>query len=129
MQLPNLSAINTNTIEGRALIAALSLISVTEQFKDNQPDDILHTIEKMSEEIFKDAAPLSTPKPEQATTLHEEFRRLINKRSLESEYGNVPDFIIAGFLLNSLQLLKLAMQGRDDYFNFKPFSGTANSES
>jgi hypothetical protein len=35
-----------------------------------------------------------------------ELTNLINRHSLENEYGNVPDFILARYIMKSLDTLK-----------------------
>lgn len=50
-----------------------------------------------------------------AENLHEELMDLINKYSIDAQAG-VPDYIIANFLLNSLDSFISATDERDEFF-------------
>lgn len=45
-----------------------------------------------------------------------ELETLINKYSMESEGGDTPDFILAQYLTDCIQIFSLAVKRREEYF-------------
>src|SRR4051812_2697812 len=42
-----------------------------------------------------------------------ELRELINRKSMEGDFGNTPDFVLAGYLMSCLDAFTNAAGGRD----------------
>lgn len=116
-KLQNLSAINTNTIEGRLLIAAMAKISGLESFKE--PDVILQECHELAEEIYKDVTLPHETAPKSFVT---ELQKIINCYSKENE-SDTPDFILAGYLNGCLELYNKTIKSRDDWFGVDMWGG------
>jgi len=53
-------------------------------------------------------------------TFYEELRKLLNKKCQENS-SNTPDFILANFLLNSLEAFNAAVRDRELWYGRKTF--------
>lgn len=125
-QLKNLSEINTNTIEGRLLIAAMAKISKESQ-TDKQPDEILGQCHELAEKIYKYAGPLPSSEPVKMCDFQTALRREINKRSIESD-SDTPDFILAKYLDACLENYNAAVVARDKWFGVDMWDGVKPSK-
>lgn len=113
----NLSTINTNTIEGRLLIAAIGKIqSLVKSYTESE---VLTFLDHRQREVYKDAEPI--PEAKERPPFSEALTTLINTYSKEST-GNTPDFILSSFLEACLNGYNQAINQRDKYFNFKPWA-------
>lgn len=114
-KLQNLSAINTNTIEGRLLIAAMVKLT-TESQTDKTPDEVLWQCHELAEKMYEDATPIPTTEPEAKQSFEQELSSLINRRSIENN-SDTPDYILAKFLNTCLFGYEMAVKTRDKWFN------------
>lgn len=115
--IKNLSAINTNCIEGRVLMAALAKIS-TESQPDKEPDVILGQCTELADHMYKDAAALPETATYERSGFEKELESLINRYSMESG-SNTPDFILAEYMTNCLNAFHLATRHRDNWYGGK----------
>lgn len=121
-KLKNLSAINTNTVEGRLFMAALAIIT-TESRTDKQPDDVLHACHDLAEKMFVDASPLPSSGPVEKPEFEKALSSLINSYSIENG-SDTPDFILAQYLSNSLIAYQKAVHARDKWFGVDMWAKT-----
>jgi hypothetical protein len=57
---------------------------------------------------------------EPPTDLEREIRQVLNRHSAEN-YSNTPDFVLANFLLRSMDAFTTAVKARDSWFKFNPW--------
>lgn len=115
--LKNLSEINTNTAEGRALMGAISILSFDAKPTKTQEQALAECCE-LAKEIFRDASPLPASKAFERPTLEKALESLINRYSLESG-SNTPDYVLVEFLKNSLNNFHQATRLRDNWYGGK----------
>jgi hypothetical protein len=115
--IKNLSAINTNCAEGRALMGALSIIS-TESQPDKEPDIILAQCVDLANRMYKDASPLPEPVEFERPGFEKELESLINRYSMEAG-SNTLDYILVEYLKNSLENFHQATRLRDNWYGGK----------
>lgn len=113
-RLENLSEINTNTPEGRLLMAAMAKIS-TESQTDKTPDDILEQCYLLQEEMFRDALPIPIPTDQESFTFEIALERLINSYSQENE-SNTPDYMLANFMIKCLNAFNEITNLREQWY-------------
>lgn len=114
-RLPNLGAIDTNRIEGRLLIAAISQIeSKVVTLAPHTKDEILHQIHNQAEVMY--AGVPDVPKPEPAGTFEQELSKLINRFGQE-HVSETPDFILAEYMLHSLLSFNRALSQRKEWYS------------
>lgn len=118
----NLSEINTNCIEGRLLIAALSSLSGFRT--QSEPDELLKEVEEISNSIYKDN-PLPVQEESVPTTFEHELTSLLNRFSKENE-SDTPDFILSNFVQNALKAYEDAVKARDKWFGVNMWDKTAS---
>jgi hypothetical protein len=122
-KLSNISGINTNTIEGRLLIAAMAIIT-TESQRDKHPDEVLTMCHDLAENIFKTSEGAPIPLPGDMVSVELSFEdslaKLINKTSHENS-SDTPDFILAKYLAGCLEKYDEATKARDKYFGIRPW--------
>lgn len=115
--LKNLSAINTNCVEGRLLMAALAKLT-TESQKDKTPDEVIQQCVELATDMYKGSDPL----PEDITYIRpgfgKELEGLINRYSMESG-SNTPDYILADYMKNSMENFHQATRLRDNWYGGK----------
>lgn len=116
-KLQNLSDINTNTKEGRYLMAALVKIT-TESQTNKTPDEVLEQCYILQEEIYKDAIDMPQEDIELRPPFVEELQCLINRYSIENE-SNTPDFILAKYMLTSLINWQDTCKAREEWYGKK----------
>ena len=112
--IKNVSGINTNSIDGRYLMAALAIITV-DVYPDKEPDTCLSILHEKQSEMFKDAFPIEEKifiKP----TFIEAITSLLNSYCRENE-SNTPDFILAEFLQKSLNAFDDCVERREAWYN------------
>ena len=111
----NLSMIDTNTWEGRMLIATTSQLSGYGKFASMVPDQILEEMDGIVNHIYKDNP---IPKPEEyiRPTFEEALKTLINQYSKEND-SNTPDYLLANFLNEVLISYSATLRARDKWFN------------
>lgn len=109
--LPNLSAVNTNCWEGRLLIAAVHEIS---RMSGMSVEEALGGCHYVAGSVFKNADPIPAPEVDNLT-FEEELERLINRHSKE-QGSNTPDFILANYLSNLLNVFNTTLQERAEYY-------------
>lgn len=115
--LKNISAINTSCPEGRVLMAALAKIS-TESQTDKEPDVILGQCVELARDTYKDASPLPESKEYVRLGFDKELESLINRYSMEAG-SNTPDYILVGYIKNSLENFHQAARLRDNWYGGK----------
>src|ERR1051325_6514029 len=115
--LENLSEINTNTAEGRALMGAISILSLDAKPTKTQEQALAECCE-LGKEIFRDAGPLPQSKAFDRPTFEKALESLINSYSLESG-SNTPDYILVEFLKNCLNNFHEAKRLRDNWYGGK----------
>lgn len=116
-KLQNLSDINTNTKEGRYLMAALVKIT-TESQTNKTPDEVLEQCYILQEEMYKDAIDMPQEDLNLRPTFSEELQRLINRYSIENG-SNTPDFILAKYMFTSLLNWQEACEAREKWYDKK----------
>lgn len=67
-------------------------------------------------------------KPGRLTSLAEEFRAIINKASREED-SNTPDFILADFMLHSLEAFELASNRREVWYGVEHVPGERSADA
>jgi hypothetical protein len=107
--MKSISDINTDTPEGKLLMAALAKLT-TESQTDKEPDTVLQQCIDLAKHMYKDSE-----YPAKEETFIEELRVLINKRSIENG-SDTPDFILAEYLSDSLSAYQKAVKARDKFF-------------
>jgi hypothetical protein len=115
--MQNISAINTNCAEGRALMGALSIIS-TESQRDKEPDVILGQCIDLANRMYKDASPLPESETYERPGFEKELQLLINRYSMESG-SNTPDYILVEYMTNCLNSFHYATRLRDNWYGGK----------
>jgi hypothetical protein len=115
-KLQNLSDVNTNTQEGRYLMAALAIIT-TESQTDKTPDEVMDQCYLLSEKMFKDSIEIEDNKDE-PTSFKKEIEILINKFSMENG-SNTPDFILSEFLSSCLLNFNETLKEREQWYGRK----------
>lgn len=113
-KLKNLSAIDTNTVEGRYLIAALSKLT-TESQRDKEPDEVLEQCHLLQEQIYADALPI--PEPQERPTFQKALEGVINSYSMERAGANTPDFLLAEYLTACLTAYAKAVNARERWYH------------
>lgn len=112
-RLINLSDVNTNTKEGRYLMAALAKIT-TESQTDKTPDEVLEQCYLLQEEMYKDALdipPIISERP----TFEKALQTLINQYSKENG-SNTPDFVLSEYLADCLDVFDKTMAKREIFY-------------
>lgn len=112
--IQNLSMINTNTHEGRFLIAAIAKIT-TESQTDKTPDEVLGQVSELADRIYKDAAPIEKILPSEKLPFERQLSILINKNSRENE-SNTPDFLLGEYLQDCLVVFEKTVNGREKWY-------------
>jgi len=135
--MKNLSEINTQTHEGRNLIAALVILTGSKELTiDSQtvngeqvsPDDMLQKVVKLSDNMFENAAPIEDGIID-PPSFEQELETLINRHSMEKD-SNTPDFILRGVLIECLKIFNDAINMRERWYGRNkhevPFSDDMN---
>jgi hypothetical protein len=112
-KLINLSDVNTNTKEGRYLMAALAKIT-TESQTDKTPYEVLEQCYLLQEEMYKDAFDIPDPN-DKRPTFFDALQTLINQYSVENG-SNTPDFILANFMFKALINFDDAVKHREKWY-------------
>lgn len=119
--------INTKTIEGRLLFAALTILTTSEsvnikgraiQGKKTEPDEMLGYIDDLNKTLFKDVDPIILPDESVVVTQKTflgELGTVLNRYSKEN-LSDTPDFVLAQFLNNVLSAYGDAVKKRDKWF-------------
>jgi len=113
-RLQNLSDVDTNTKEGRYLMAALAKIT-TESQTDKTPDEVLEQCYLLQEEMYKDALHIPGELYPTRLTFQEELNEVINKHSMENR-SNTPDFILGEHLHRCLDSFNAAVNERENWY-------------
>lgn len=112
-----MSEVNTNCIEGRMLVAALSILTTEGARASRTYDTTFKEIDDLQKHIYEDN-PLPDFGPTEKLTFRKALERLINSHSLEN-LSNTPDFILADFICLSLAALDTTIKIRDDWYGGK----------
>jgi hypothetical protein len=115
-KLQNLSDVNTNTQEGRYLMAALAKLT-TESQTDKTPDEVMDQCYILSEEMFKNSIEIENDQ-DQPVFFTKELEILINKFSMENG-SNTPDFILSNFLSSCLLNFNETLKEREQWYGRK----------
>jgi hypothetical protein len=120
--LKDLSEIDTNSKEGKYLIASLAVLTTQPVLKLNgvarqgthmTPDDMLNEVTElcllMYDDVLDDLIIAKEP-----ATFESSLQTLINKFSLENE-SNTPDFVLAKFLRLCLDSFNEAANAKEKY--------------
>ena len=113
-KIQNLSAVDTNTREGRYLMAALAKIT-TESQTNKTPDEVLEQCYLLQEDMYKDAFPIPDDVIEERPTFIKALEGLINSYSKENG-SDTPDFILADYLTQCLQTFDNVLQAREQWY-------------
>ena len=116
-RLQNLSDVNTNTKEGRYLMAALAKIT-TESQTDKTPDEVLEQCYSLQEEMYKDATPIPDDVEFERPTFGRALQELINSYSMENG-SNTPDFVLADYVKDVLHLFNQTVNRREEWYGRK----------
>jgi hypothetical protein len=108
----NLSSINTNTLEGRFLMAALAKLT-TENHPDKTSDEVLSMLDELQAHMYQ-ASPLPSV-DDKPKTFQQELAGLINRHSLEN-VSNTPDFVLAQFMDKCLKAFNTASYAREAWY-------------
>jgi|SRR6185312_6477137 len=130
--LQNLSDVNTNTKEGRYLMAALAILTTQPKLKlfgeersgeQMTPDEMLGQVYKLQETMYEDAGDIPDM-VEEKLTFEEALEKLINKHSQENG-SNTPDFILSKFLYECLEAFNHGIKQREKWYGVphSPFVG------
>jgi hypothetical protein len=92
----------------------VELIERELQQPSNQPLAIAEAIIAEAPQVLTEPSPF-------ADTLHGDIRAVLNKWSQEN-HANIPDNIMATFVLDCLKGLNTAVRRQNSFFGFKPFS-------
>lgn len=109
-KIPNFSAIDTNTIEGRYLVAALKIVA---NFLRSNEETALKYCHTIYEEVYKDVPPIPEPVP--VGGLETQIKTAINRCSREIN-SHTPDFILAEYLMSALSSFEVATNRRDQWY-------------
>lgn len=121
--LKNLSAINVNTIEGRYLLAALSMLTTSNDVRvmgedingrQTEPDIMLQHVGKLQNYMFE-TVPQIIANAEAPATFDKQLAQLLNKFSKENG-SNTPDFILAEYITGCLKAYELATIARENWY-------------
>lgn len=121
--LQNLSDVNTNSKEGRYLMAALAILTTQPKLKlfgedksgeQMAPDEMLEQVYKLQETMYEDAGDIPDM-VEEKLTFEEALERLINKHSQENG-SNTPDFILSKFMYECLEAFNHAVKQREQWY-------------
>lgn len=113
-KIQNLSDVDTNTREGRYLMAALAKIT-TESQTDKTPDEVLEQCYLLQEEMYKKAFPIPDDVIQERPMFEVALEELINRYSKENG-SNTPDFILATFLKDCLSVFDSAVKSREQWY-------------
>lgn len=124
--IKNLSGIDTNREEGRLLIAALSILTVSPNVKilngetDGrlvEPDGMVQLVQEVAKEIYPrhEADSERESQPAEKKTFEQELEILINRHDIES-CSNTPDFVLAKLVLQVLEAYAKTVNARDQWF-------------
>jgi hypothetical protein len=116
-KIQNLSAVDTNTIEGRYLMAALAKIT-TESQTDKTPDEVLEQCFSLQEYMYKDATPIPDDVVFERPPFGKALQDLINSYSMENG-SNTPDFVLADYLKDVLHLFNQTVNRREEWYGRK----------
>lgn len=128
--MKNLGEIDTNRIEGRLLIAALTILTTTERLvilredvngSSMEPDKMLQLVEKVADKIYENVPPVPEGEVEEKD-FQKELSALINRHSQENE-SNTPDFLLAKFMHESLLAANTLVNRREDWYGVKHAPG------
>lgn len=120
----NLSAIDTNTPEGRLLMAALAVLTTQPSLELNkktvagtqmEPDQMLEQVYLLQEKMYKNATPIPEEVVSERPTFPKALETLINQYSMEKAGGNTPDFLLAEFLNGCLTVYGQTVNRRDHF--------------
>jgi hypothetical protein len=110
--IKNLSSINSNTAEGRLLLAALAKLTTTVH-TDKTPDQVIEDCHELAASMFE------IPLPEDEIYVKPDFAHalssLINSYCKESG-SNTPDFILAEYLEGCLNTFNAAVNQRTNWY-------------
>lgn len=112
-KLINLSDVNTNTKEGRYLMAALAKIT-SESQTDKTPDEVLEQCYLLQEKMYKEAFDIPDPN-DKRPTFFDALQSLINSYSVENG-SNTPDFVLAQFMFKTLISFDDAVTAREKWY-------------
>lgn len=112
--IQNLSAINTNTPEGRFLMAAIAKIT-TESQTDKTPDEVVGQLSELVDRMYEDADPIEEMGTSEKLPFERQLSILINKNSRENE-SNTPDFLLAEYLQDCLVVFEKTVNGREKWY-------------
>lgn len=115
--MKSISDININCLEGKLLMAALVKLT-TESQTDKQPDEVLEQCAIVAADMYKDTSQAPETENNERPTFEKELELLINKYSKESK-SNTPDYILAGYMQNSMESFHLATRLRDNWYGGK----------
>ena len=110
----NISEIDTNTKEGRYLLAALAKIS-TESQTDKEPDAILNQCFDLAEQMFEDDLIEGELIEFEPLTFEQEIANTINRHSKENG-SHTPDFILGEYLTDCLQAFEKCSNAREKWY-------------
>lgn len=110
----NISEVNTNCAEGRLLMAALAKLT-TESQTNKTPDEVLAQCVSLANVMYKDDGPLPETKNTPRPGFEKELENLISRYSKDEE-SNTPDYIIAEFMKNSMDIFHRATKLRDNWY-------------
>lgn len=114
-KIQNLSEVDSNTREGRYLIAAIAKIT-TESQTDKTPDEVLEQCYLLQEKMFKDDLDVPTQTPnDNRPPFVDALQTLINQYSAENG-SNTPDFILANFVFKALINFDDAVNHREKWY-------------
>lgn len=65
----------------------------------------------------------SEQEAEKRSSFREELESLINRHSFEARGGDTPDFILAAFLAEQLEVFDRTVRARDRWYGFRNFGG------
>lgn len=119
----NLSQIDTNTTEGKYLMAAMAMLT-TESRASETPDEVLSVIHDRATQMYGEIKePEVYVKPDFKTAL----TQLLNSYSMEN-HSDSPDFILAEFLCDNFMAFNRATNDRERWYGRKePNPQSANS--
>jgi hypothetical protein len=115
----NTSSINTTTIDGRLLMAALAKLTTVEGYRDKEPDEVLNGCVTLADQMFTEPLPMAVPQAVPVgPTFEERLRHLINCNDVEC-MSDTPDFILAKYIIGSLKVWDETVKARDKWYNIK----------
>jgi len=119
-----LSEVNTNSAEGRLLMAALAILTTSKEVNikgfigdgtKKTPDDMLDLVGDLSKEMYNDQAALPEYAMPKKRDLKRELTGVLNSFSCENA-SNTPDFVLAQFMLDTLSAFNTASQAREKWY-------------